>query len=86
MNGNVKAILFGAEWCNSCHALKPKFYDEVKKLDIRYDVIDVETDEGVELSTKYQVRNVPTILIFKNKELVGRETGSAAYQKIKNYL
>lgn len=86
MNGDVKALMFTAEWCSGCYALKPKFYDEVKKLDVRYDVIDVETDEGVELSTKYQVRNVPTILIFKKGVLVGREIGSTAHLKIKDYL
>lgn len=85
-NDKVKALLFTADWCSSCFQTKRKFLEISKKLDIRYDVIDVESETGVNFSIKHQVRNVPTILIFNNGQLVGRETGSLAYQKIQNYL
>lgn len=66
--------------------MKPLFYDEVKRLGVKYEVIDVESDEGVELSIKYTVRNVPTLVFVKNGQEIGRETGSTAYLKIKDYL
>lgn len=87
MNNKAKVYLFTAdEWCASCRKLKPLFFEEVKKLGVKYEVIDVESDLGVELSVKYTVRNVPTLLFLKNGQEVGRETGSSSYLKIKDYL
>lgn len=87
MSSKVKVLFFGSEeWCVSCRKMKPLFYDEVKKLGVKYEVIDVESDEGVELSIKYTVRNVPTLVFVKNGQEIGRETGSTAYLKIKDYL
>lgn len=82
----LKVLMFTADWCSSCVKLKQNFYDEVKKLGVKYEVVDVESDLGVELSTKYTVRNVPTLLFMRNGEVVGRETGSSSYLKIKDYL
>lgn len=83
----LKVLYFGSdEWCVSCRKMKPLFYDEVKKLGVKYEVIDVESDEGVDLSVKYTVRNVPTLVFVKNGQEVGRESGSSSYLKIKDYL
>lgn len=87
MGSKTKVLFFGSEeWCHSCRKMKPLFYDEVKRLGVKYEVIDVESDEGVELSIKYTVRNVPTLVFVKNGQEIGRETGSTAYLKIKDYL
>lgn len=83
----LKVLFFGSEeWCISCKKMKPLFYEEVKKLGVKYDVIDVESDEGVDLSVEYTVRNVPTLVFLKNGKEIGRETGSSSYLKIKDYL
>ena len=82
----LKVLFFTAPWCVSCSKLKDKFYETVKGLGVKYEVIDVESDEGVELSIKYTVRNVPTLVFVKNGQEIGRETGSTAYLKIKDYL
>lgn len=86
MSNKTKCYFFTAPWCVSCTKMKDKFYDTVKELGIKYEVIDVESDEGVELSTKYTVRNVPTLVFIKNGQEIGRETGSSSYLKIKDYL
>ena len=81
----VHALLFWAGWCSGCPAMKPLFYDEAKACNVKYDLIDVEEPNGVNLSIKYGVRNVPTILFFKGKKLVGRESGNSSYLKIQKY-
>lgn len=85
-NNKVHLMLFWAGWCSGCTAMKPLFYDEAKKYGIKYDLIDVEEDNGVNLSIKFGVRNVPTILVFKGNKLIGRECGNSSYQRIKNYV
>lgn len=85
-NNKVHLMLFWAGWCSGCTEMKPLFYDEAKKYGIKYDLIDVEEENGVNLSVKYEVRNVPTILVFKGNKLIGRECGNSSYQRIKNYV
>lgn len=83
----IKAILLGAEsWCASCRTMKPLFIKECKELGVRFEVLDVEEEDGLNLSIKHKVRNVPTILFFKDGELIGRETGNTSYEKIKDYI
>lgn len=85
-NNKVHLMLFWAGWCSGCTEMKPRFYDEAKKYGIKYDLIDVEEDNGVNLSIKYGVRNVPTILVFKGNKLIGRECGNSSYQRINKYV
>lgn len=83
---NFKVILLSAQWCRGCLAMKPYFVQTCKELGVRFEVLDVEEEDGLNLSIKHKVRNVPTILFFKDGELIGRETGNTSYEKIKDYI
>lgn len=48
--------------------------------------VDVESDEGVDLSCEYTVRNVPTIIIIKNNEEVERVCGTRTKDELKNII
>lgn len=82
----LKAILLSADFCKGCKAMKPYFAQTCKELGVRFEVLDVEEEDGLNLSIKHKVRNVPTILFFKDGELIGRETGNTSYEKIKDYI
>lgn len=84
----TNVIMFGAEsFCASCVKLHPVF-NEVSKLypDIDFKYVDVESDEGVDLSCEYTVRNVPTIIIIKNNEVVERVCGTRTKDELKNII
>lgn len=84
----TNVIMFGAEsFCTSCVKLHPVF-NEVAKLypDIEFKYVDVESDEGVDLSCEYTVRNVPTILVFKDGEVVERIAGTRTKDELKNII
>ena len=53
---------------------------------MRFRDVDVEEESGVELSAKYQVRNVPTILILKADRIVERIVGTRTKEEIKQAL
>jgi thioredoxin 1 len=62
-----KIIKFSASWCGPCKMMKPTF-DKVSSMEefknIEFISYDIEEDEqGVELVEKYNIRNVPTIVI-----------------------
>lgn len=89
MNGKSELYFFYAPWCHSCpkaaDALKKALRDFNREAFVFHD-IDVEDDMGVELSSKYQVRNVPTILIVKSDRVVERIVGTRSKEEIKSVL
>lgn len=69
----MKVIKFSASWCMPC-AIFAKVVETVSAedefKDIEFKTIDVESEEGVELSEKYHVRNIPYTVILNDKEEV----------------
>ena len=67
----MKVIKFSAEWCAPC-AVFAKVMDAVSAEEefkgIEFKTIDIESDEGVELASKYKVRNIPYTGIVNDKE------------------
>lgn len=86
-NNNLKAVLLVAPWCDSSYKIKPMFYETCRNLGMRFEVLDVEEKDGLNLSIKYTVRNVPTILFIDNKgREKGRSKGLNACLDIVNYV
>lgn len=66
---------FYATWCGPCRVMSPILEDLRKTVGDKALIIKVDVDEEVELSLRYNVQSVPTLMIFKKGELVWRETG-----------
>jgi len=78
----MKEILyFSAPWCQPCRTLGP-IMDSLQG-QINFRKIDVDND--TELSTKYSVRNIPTLVLLKNGEAVNRTTGLQSKQQILDF-
>lgn len=85
MKKNVKAMYFYAYWDNNVDA-KNKFVEECKKLKIPFEVIDCETELGVKLSIKYNVKLCPMMLFFRNSKEVSRCVGNKAHEQLQNFV
>lgn len=82
----TKVLFFLTEnWCKGCQQMKQKFYDEVKKYNMKYDLVDVDSEVGANLSCEYKVRNVPTLVFLRGKKVVGVEKGNNSYMSISKY-
>lgn len=68
---------FGAEWCGPCRTLGPIIEELATEYEGRVVVGKVDVDNNQEFTAKYGVRNIPTILVFKNGEVVKRQVGVA---------
>jgi len=83
-------IDFWAAWCGPCRMLHP-IIDELEK-DFGDKVVfgKVDIDQNQEYAAKYGVRNIPTVLIFKNGEVVEKQVGvapkSVYAEKLNNLL
>ncbi|MDE6123011.1 MAG: thioredoxin [Duncaniella dubosii] len=66
---------FFATWCGPCKMQSP-ILDELKnKVGYAANIVKVDVDRNPDLSAKYQIRSVPTIIIFKNGEPQWRASG-----------
>ena len=77
---------FWAEWCGPCRMVGPI----VKEIGTDYDgkvvVVKLDVDSNPEVSSKYGIRNIPTILFFKNGEIVDKQVGAVPKTALVNKL
>lgn len=71
---NTAVFKLGAEWCPGCKLLDP-IIKKMEAEDNGYIVGSVDVDENSVIPLRYGVRNIPTILIFKAGQVVGKVTG-----------
>ena len=66
---------FHATWCGPCKMLAPILQDVKSELGENVSIIKVDVDKNPELANHYQVRGVPTLILFKKGENVWRQSG-----------
>lgn len=77
---------FWAEWCGPCRMLGPVIEEISTKYDGKAVVGKVDVDANQEFAAKYGVRNIPTVLLFKNGEVVARQVGVAPLENYTNAI
>ena len=77
---------FWAEWCGPCKVLSPR----IKSLGEEYgeDVViaECDVDSNPEFPAKYGIRNIPTLLFFKNGEVQDKQVGLTSANNLKKKI
>lgn len=68
---------FWAEWCGPCRIVGPIVEELAQDYDGKAVIGKVDVDSNREISMKYGIRNIPTLLVFKNGEVVDKHVGVA---------
>ena len=73
---------FFATWCGPCKMLAPVLKEVKDDLADRVTIIKIDVDKNQELASKYQVRGVPTMMLFHEGQQVWRQSGLLSKEEI----
>lgn len=73
---------FSAAWCGPCRQIAPLVDQLADEYDGRMKVTKLDIDESPGTAQKFQVRGVPTLLVFKGGEVVATQVGAAPKARI----
>ena len=73
---------FYAEWCGPCKAMAPALEEVAKEMAGKVKITKIDVDDNPEITNKYQIQAMPTLIMFKDGEIAARHTG-ALVQKSK---
>jgi thioredoxin 1 len=88
---NFKAIInsekpvlidFFATWCGPCQMLLPVLNQVKESLKDRITIIKIDVDKNQEMAQKYQVRGVPTLMLFQQGKQLWRQSGVLTKEEI----
>lgn len=86
--GSERPVLvdFYADWCGPCRTLSPVLEELGREFEGRIDFAKVDIDAEPGLARRYQIRAVPTLLLFRGGEVVERIVGASGKQALRAQL
>lgn len=73
---------FFATWCGPCQMLAPVLKEVKDELGDAVSIIKIDVDKNQQLATQFQVRGVPTLMLFQNGKQLWRQSGVLSKQEI----
>lgn len=77
----MKIIKLYADWCVPCKVVEQTLLD----LGIEHESINIESDEGDELASKYSIRSIPALLKFDEDKFIDKLVGNKSSNEIKEF-
>jgi len=77
---------FWAEWCGPCKMIAPHLEDLATQMGDKVTVMKVNIDENPLTPTKYGVRGIPTLMLFKNGEVAATKVGALPKSKLLEWV
>lgn len=82
----VAVVDFWAEWCGPCRMITPIIEELATDFEGKATIGKVNVDQNPNVSMKYSVRSIPTILILKDGEIVDKHVGVTTKQALQDKI
>ena len=83
---DISVIQFSAEWCGPCKAIGPVLEEISNDRGESISIVKLNIDENPLTPQKYNVRGIPTLLIFKNGEVVAEKMGALPKSQLEDWI
>jgi len=77
---------FWAEWCGPCKQIGPALEEIAAEMGDKVRIAKMNIDENPQASSRFGIRGIPTLLLFKDGELVDRKVGADSKRVIENWI
>ena len=77
---------FWAEWCGPCKMIAPHLEEMANEMGDKLKVVKVNIDDNPLTPTKYGVRGIPTLMLFKDGEVAATKVGAAPKTKLVEWV
>ncbi|MBO7454297.1 MAG: thioredoxin [Alphaproteobacteria bacterium] len=84
LDKDFAVVDFSAEWCGPCRMIGP-FLESIEK-QLGIEIMQVNIDESPNVSAKYEVMSIPTVMIFKKGEKVAENIGAASKARLTEWI
>ena len=81
INKGIWLVDFYADWCGPCKALAP-ILEELEDIS----VLKVNTEEHTDLAVSFGVMSIPTLILFKDGEQVGKNVGFMSKEELESWI
>lgn len=77
---------FWAEWCGPCKAIAPILEEVAKEYDGKLQIVKLDVDANQTTPTKFGIRGIPTLILFKNGVAAAQKVGSLAKGQLTSFI
>ncbi len=77
---------FWAEWCGPCRMVAPIIEELSKEYEGKVRFLKLNVDENQELAIRYQIYSIPTLLLFKDGDIIGHYIGATSKDVLKRFI
>ncbi len=77
---------FWADWCRPCHVLSPTVEEIAREHADKLKVVKLNVDENINAAGKFNIRGIPTLLVFKGGQVADQIVGAVPKEQIEKVL